>query len=494
MTGWRTLLDAARVPKTALEDAWRNPEQQQSMLLQRLLDANSDAEFGRHHGFSGLRTVDAYRAAVPIRNYSAFKPFVDRIASGEAGVLTTAPIIAFEETGGSESGSKLIPYTEASLASFRAAVLPWLADLAERRPGIVAGSTYVSISPATRQTRQTPGGITIGLGSDAAYLGEDLVEAFISLLAVPPDVAAIPDIDDWRVATLAHLVMHDDLSFVSVWSPTFLLELVEALPALADKVAARINAEGRRRLAAALGAPGIDTSLLWPRLDTISCWADGSSSVFARELAELCPRTAIEPKGLIATEAAMTVPWGGEAGSIPALTSTFIEFEAENGALRLSHELCSGARYRLIITTFGGLYRYDMGDRVCCIGHTGNVPRLVFEGRASLISDMVGEKLDEAFVASVLSRLSVPAVLVPKIQPKPYYELWLDSTRAETAVPNVEAGLRCNSQYAYARDIGQLGPLVQILKPGFCSLKTAQRANSGQRLGDVKHIALLPQQ
>jgi GH3 auxin-responsive promoter len=461
MTGWRTLLDAARVPKTALEDAWRNPEQQQSMLLQRLLDANSDAEFGRHHGFSGLRTVDAYRAAVPIRNYSAFKPFVDRIASGEAGVLTTAPIIAFEETGGSESGSKLIPYTEASLASFRAAVLPWLADLAERRPGIVAGSTYVSISPATRQTRQTPGGITIGLGSDAAYLGEDLVEAFISLLAVPPDVAAIPDIDDWRVATLAHLVMHDDLSFVSVWSPTFLLELVEALPALADKVAARINAEGRRRLAAALGAPGIDTSLLWPRLDTISCWADGSSSVFARELAELCPRTAIEPKGLIATEAAMTVPWGGEAGSIPALTST---------------------------------YRYDMGDRVCCIGHTGNVPRLVFEGRASLISDMVGEKLDEAFVASVLSRLSVPAVLVPKIQPKPYYELWLDSTRAETAVPNVEAGLRCNSQYAYARDIGQLGPLVQILKPGFCSLKTAQRANSGQRLGDVKHIALLPQQ
>ncbi|HXO68487.1 MAG TPA: GH3 auxin-responsive promoter family protein [Bradyrhizobium sp.] len=493
MSGWHTLLDAAHVPNTALEDARRNPEHQQFMLLQRVLDANRDAEFGRQHGFAGLRTVDAYRAAVPIRNYSAFKPFVDRIASGEAGVLTTAPVIAFEETGGSESGSKLIPYTEASLTSFRAAVLPWLTDLAQRRPGIVAGSTYVSISPATRQARQTAGGTEIGLGSDAAYLGEDLVEAFVSLLAVPPNVGAIPNIDDWRVATLAHLVMHDDLSFVSVWSPTFFLELIEALPALGDKVAASINAEGRRRLAAALSAPSIDTGLLWPQLDTISCWADGSSSVFARKLAALCPHTTIEPKGLIATEAAITVPWGGEAGAIPALTSTFIEFEAENGELRLSHELCSGARYRLIITTFGGLYRYDMGDSVCCVGHTGNVPRLVFEGRASLISDMVGEKLDEAFVAGVLSRLSVPAVLVPKIRPKPYYELWLDSPYTETIVPKVEAGLRCNSQYAYARDIGQLGPLVQILKPGFCS-KAAQQANSGQRLGDVKHISLLPQQ
>lgn len=72
-----------------------------------------------------------------------------------------------------------------------------------------------------------------------------------------------------------------------------------------------------------------------------------------------------------------------------------------------------------MITTAGGLYRYDLGDQIRCIGHQGATPRLVFEGRAGLVSDLVGEKLNEAFVAGVIARLPVAATLVPIAEPKP---------------------------------------------------------------------------
>ena len=113
-------------------------------------------------------------------------------AAGEAGVLTSEPVIAFEETGGSASGRKLIPYTPASLAAFRAAVLPWLARSGAAPPGDVRTAAPMSaLSPVARAPRVTAGGIPIGLPSEGAYLGADLTAAFASVLAVPVDVAHI---------------------------------------------------------------------------------------------------------------------------------------------------------------------------------------------------------------------------------------------------------------------------------------------------------------
>lgn len=489
MSGWDTLLAAARAPSAALAAALAAPEQAQRALLLDIVRSNADTEFGRRHGFAAIRTLQDYRAAVPIRDYEAVRPWIERMAAAEPNLLVADPPVAFEETGGTVSGGKLIPCTKAGLYGFRAAVLPWLADLARRRPGILAGRAYVSISPATRQPRRTSGGLPIGLASEAAYLGADLAEALQSILAVPPEVAAIAAVDDWRLATLAHLVERDDLSFVSIWSPTFLLDLVDTLPELAGAVSRRLGREAQRRLAAAVRGPVLDTTVLWPRLDTISCWTDGGSTVFARRLAAAFPQAWLEPKGLLATEAAVTVPWGSAAGAVPALTSTLVEFIDDAGESWLGHELHQGARTRVIVTTAGGLYRYDLGDQVRCVGHAGKVARLVFEGRAALVSDMVGEKLDEAFVAQVLAGLPVAAALVPAPAPRPHYELWLDGPAGEVC-PWIEAGLRANPHYAYARDLGQLGPLVAVVEPGFVSRRAVDQATAGRRLGDLKHATL----
>ena len=132
------------------------------------------------------RSIDEFRARVPIRSYESFAHGSIAWRPAKLGVLTREPVIAFEETGGSTSGRKLIPYTAASLAAFRAAVLPWLADLADRRPGAFRAARPMWRSARSRARSRRVGGIPVGLASEGAYLGADLVPAFVSVLAVPP--------------------------------------------------------------------------------------------------------------------------------------------------------------------------------------------------------------------------------------------------------------------------------------------------------------------
>ncbi|HLH88465.1 MAG TPA: GH3 auxin-responsive promoter family protein [Xanthobacteraceae bacterium] len=499
MTGWAAILQAAATEYDAFCNACANPRATQLALLRRILRNNAQSAFGRAHEFAGIDDIQSFRAAIPIRGYDELRPWIDRAADGAPGVLTTAPVICCEETGGSASGGKLIPYTEAVLASFRAAVLPWLADLARQRPAAVAGRAYVAISPAGRAPCATAGGIPIGLASEGAYLGADLAEAFADILVVSPEVGGLAELSAWRRATLLRLLAADDLTFMSVWSPTFLIGLVEALPALAAPLIRALQDGDRdparlRVVECALARQPIDTRAIWPQLDTISTWAHGPSRAHADRLAQMFPAVHLQPKGLLATEAPVSIPWSGSPYPAPALTSCVIEFIDDAGDARLADELRAGEDYRVVITTPGGLYRYDLADRVRCRGFANGTARLEFIGRAGIVSDLVGEKLTEAFVAEALRILDEPAALVPRPEPRPHYELLIDTprqTHLAAASARIEQRLRANPQYAYARAIGQLGAIAARAVPGLAlRIVTAMQAR-GRRMGDVKPIALI---
>ncbi|MDP6946113.1 MAG: GH3 auxin-responsive promoter family protein, partial [Myxococcota bacterium] len=73
---------------------------------------------------------------------------------------------------------------------------------------------------------------------------------------------------------------------------------------------------------------------------------------------------------------------------LAAVASHFLEFqdvEVAAGRPKLVHEVQEGARYRPILTTSGGLYRYRLGDIVRCVGVTAATPRFVFEGRREAV-------------------------------------------------------------------------------------------------------------
>jgi GH3 auxin-responsive promoter len=468
MNAWADIFSKSAIEEHCFLTSLENAKGQQSQFLFELLDRNSGTVFGAGHNFAKISNFADFRNAVPIRSYEGFVPWIERLECGEQSILTNEAVVAFEETGGSFSGGKLIPYTESSLVAFRSAILPWLADLLRRRPGIMKGSIYSAISPATRQKRNTHGGIPVGLSSDAAYLGNDLASAFVELLAVPLSIGEIPTVPKWREASREALAKCNDLSFVSVWSPTFWLEL------------------------AALFDPE-QISLLWPQLDTISCWTDGPSKVFSEQLRLTFANVNIDRKGLLSTESAITIPMGADEGCLPALRSAFLEFIDFSGQEFLVEELTTGNSYRVVITTPGGLYRYDTGDVVKCVSTRNGIPRLIFEGRGSAFSDMVGEKISDVFAGLVLKNVPCAAMLRASTQPFPHYEIWFDSSDDQmisTWTKQVELQLRQNPQYAYARAMEQLKMPIGVSKPNFWFVTNL----ANRRLGDVKHQQLLPLQ
>jgi GH3 auxin-responsive promoter len=510
MTGWAAILRAAQTEGDVFRRACAEPRAAQLALLRRIIASGTASAFGSAHGFDRICSLETFRRQVPIQSYEALKPWIDRAAGGEAAVLTSEPVIAFEETGGSR-GRKLVPYTQGSLRSFRAAVLPWLGDLADRRPGTFAGRVYVALSPAARAPRATAGGFPIGLPSEGAYLGDDLVSAFASTLAVSPDVADILDIERWRFVTLRSLLAAANLSFVSVWSPTFLLTLLQALPALLESLARSIHdgaiagapigkpagapdPERARLISAAAARDPIDTRRIWPHLRTVSAWADGASRPYAKRVCAAFPHAHLEPKGLLATEGAVTVSWGGREGALPALTSAFLEFISEDGRALLCDELREGEAYRVVMTTPGGFYRYDLCDRVRCRESARGLPRLQFIGRAGVATDIVGEKLTEELVAEALKRADVQAFLAPRATERPYYELLLEAPPHEShrdLAASVEQSLRVNPQYAYARALGQLGPVMPRAVERLLDRYMQAEAGRGRRLADIKPPLLI---
>lgn len=450
-----TRLDAVAVDDgDQNEPSKQNSQSGQSAWLLETLQRNRNTAYLKH--FGSPETVAAFRKQVPVCDYDDLLPWLERVWAGDPDVLFAGRPTAYERTGGSTGGVKLIPYTGEGLRDFQNDIVPWLARTA--RTHRLAGRAYFAISPATRQT-ESVNGIPVGL-PDTAYLGELAGSVLAAVTAVPLDVASIPDVAEWQRQTLSHLQAASDLELISVWSPSFLLRLLDGIS---------------------------DPQACWPRLKVISCWASASARRFADEVRERLPHATLQPKGLLSTEAVVTVP-DGLGQPLPA-RHAFIEYLRE-GRLALEGELETGEEYEAVVTTASGLYRYRTGDWLRCEGRNGqNRPILEFVGRGGLTCDLVGEKLTEPFVARCLRDVPGFSMLLPDFA-RPGYVLVCARMPDEASLARLEAALCANPQYAYARRLGQLSPLRTLAHPDpFAAIERMMLAR-GTRLGDVKPLAL----
>lgn len=461
--------------------------------LLNCLAKNRDSEYGRTHQFNEIASVTYYQKEVPVVDYEDLHPHIEDIANGQADVLFAGKAVAFERTSGSTSAQKLIPYSAESLQDFRRALLPWLSTLPQHF-GITSGKAYWSISPAMRQPQVTAGGIPIGL-PDSAYLGDDLSGFFLQVSAVPLWVAELEDIDAWQLVTLYFLVRCKDLQLISVWSPTFVSTLIDALYGRRNELEKALT-EGiyiqQHELPADLSTHRRlqefylhhDSKTLWPELKLISCWADGSSRPYYQQMKSRFGDIPFQPKGLISTEAVVTVP-GHENCTLLTPQSGFYEFIDDNGDLHLADELQADQEYQVILTTSGGLYRYRCGDRVRCLSYVGKLPELRFVGREQT-SDLAGEKLNEVFVGECLKDIEGFRMLLA-LKDTPGYCLVLEKSRLTPDIcKRVEDKLNSNPHYDYARRLGQLQPLKLLALDNPTDLYLKQALQRGVRLGDVK--------
>lgn len=486
---WKQLSEICRV-ESRIEDL----ENSQVKWLLDCIKRNAITEYGKRCHFDQIHTITDFQRLVPVVSYEDISDSITDIAGGRANSLFTGKAIAFERTSGSTDKQKLIPYSTESIFDFRKAILPWLATLAERY-GITSGKAYWAISPATRQPEVTESGIPVGL-PDAAYLGEDFIPFFLESSVVPQWVAEIRNFEEWQLATLYFLVSCRDLKLISVWSPTFLLLLINALDERRSELES-VFRHGIEKGVNPLPANSIaldkllefysshDLNVLWPELKVISCWSDASSAVYADKLRKYLPSVPIQPKGLLMTEGVVTVP-NKDNQSVLTSNSGFYEFLDGENSIHLAHELNTGEDYEVIMTTSGGLYRYRTYDRVHCDGFSNNLPVLRFIGREST-SDMVGEKLIEEFVTSCFEGIDGFRMLIPVKEGDPGYLLVIeDCLNKEEISSRIESRLSENPHYAYARNIGQLQPLKILPLKDPLSIYLNSPLHAGTRLGDIK--------
>jgi hypothetical protein len=157
----------------------------------------------------------------------------------------------------------------------------------------------------------------------------------------------------WRLTLLA-LLRCRELRLVSVWHPSFFELLVgtaeHAWPELIAAVESGANpwahtlptmarpgwtASPDAQRASELRAIGAsDWPRWWPRLQVLSCWGEAAAEGGWRRLGSRLPGVLVQRKGLLATEAVVTVPI---ADAFPlAVTSHFFEFIDERGSVRLA--------------------------------------------------------------------------------------------------------------------------------------------------------------
>ena len=171
--------------------------------------------------------IEKFQNKIPIVNYEDIKEFVEKEKVGKSNVLLSDKIKLFELTSGSTSNVKYIPYTEKFLKSYMNGVFAWIYNLYQNNKRLFFGSSYWSVSPILKREAVTSGGIRVEIEDDTSYFGK--VSAFFlnKLFTVPKEIKNIQNMEDFLLITAVFLLLSENLAMISVWSPSFLMILLD---------------------------------------------------------------------------------------------------------------------------------------------------------------------------------------------------------------------------------------------------------------------------
>ena len=136
-----------------------NPEAAQRSRFQVLTKLTSHSEFGEAFGIHKLQCLEDLHQ-LPIQDYSEYRPWIDRIASGEKNILSKEPTTGFMETSGTTGSAKWIPVTASWQHSIQLGQRLWLLQLLCQFPQLTNTKTLSIVSSDTEAL--TKGGLPVG--------------------------------------------------------------------------------------------------------------------------------------------------------------------------------------------------------------------------------------------------------------------------------------------------------------------------------------------
>jgi len=393
-------------------------EQTQRAALHEYLKRTERTTYGQNLNVKSEWSWEEFSNQVAVSSYSAYEIWIQKQKLVPQDSVLVNRVRRFEPTSGSTSKRKWIPYSDKLLQEFNEAASVWLFDLARTFPKVMSGRHYWSLSYLPQDLRDQK------LNTDDVEIFSWLKRlVFRRLMALPSDLGLLPDAESCRIATLAHLAAATDLSLISVWSPTYLLEMLKDFYKYKDELieilenarwtragleVSELECPRSQRAASILRRASLSefsfVNQLWPKLALISAWESSHSHWWAKQIKDLFPQVGFQGKGLWATEGVVSIPFQGAKPL--AYTSHFYEFRClSSGKILPAWKLQADQVVQPILTTGSGFLRYELPDQVRVTGFYGQVPCLEFLGRINSI-DLVGEKMDAPLAIELLSKMS----------------------------------------------------------------------------------------
>jgi len=451
----------------------------QEKTFSSLLTQIAKTEFGREHGLHPGISYAQFRENVPPRLYDYFIPHIQRMMSGEAGVLSPERCTLFVETAKTTGDHpKVLPVTEGMLKHYRRGLRDTLFLYASR-----TGHTGVFLG------RHLHTGASTALVDDNGIFRTSLDGiltlsltpwAEANLRSPPPAVAHLPEGPEKLQATAQCMVGRD-------------VTLIAGTPASVyafSAVAREAASTGKRRMTT--------LQAMWPNLE---CFVHTGAplGLYTEIMRGALGPTVNFHELYAAAEGIFAAQDNGHPSALRLLTDAGIFFEflplrdfneetlGNLGALCLPLDrISAGVDYVLLVTTPAGLCRYVPGDIVRFV--SVDPPRLLFGGRTQLQLNAFGERVTERELFESLLVVCQQHGWQPvSFHVAPYHfraaagqtlsshEWWLElrthtmkTPTANVIAPALDAELsRRNSDYAAKRTNHSLDlPSIRLVVPG----------------------------
>ncbi|MFI2741718.1 GH3 auxin-responsive promoter family protein [Zhouia sp. PK063] len=465
------------------------PEITQQKVFQELIAQAKNTAFGKDHNFQNISSYKDFVAQVPIRDYEALKPYVERAVNGEANVLWPEKPIYFAKTSGTTSGAKYIPITKVSMPyhieAARNAILCYIHETGNAN--FVDGKMiFLQGSPILKEKN----GVKLGrLSGIVAHY----VPGYLQKNRMPSWETNC--IDDWetKVDAIVEETLPENMSVIS-GIPSWVQMYFERLQKRTGKkvgdifknfnlfIYGGVNYEPYRARFEALIGRKVDSIELFPASEGFFAFQDAQK----------------------------------EKGMLLLLNSgifyEFIkadEFFEETPKRYIIGEVEIGVNYVMIISTNAGLWAYNLGDTV---QFTSIKPyRVIVSGRIKHFISAFGEHviakeveyaLKEALVGTSIqvNEFTVAPQITPKNNELPYHEWFIEFEKEpenmQSLAAKIDEALQQQNSYYFDLIKGKVLQPLKISKvvPGgfheyMKSLGKLGGQNKVQRLANDRKIA-----
>lgn len=399
--------------------------------LRGIIEYAKDTEWGKAHNFGKIleaktdeELIELWQKNVPPADYEDFRPFIERHKHGEENILFPGKPKMYATTSGTTNEPKWIPITNEYYNNVYSKMTNlWLYSFMMHRKDCFAGPAMSIVGKAIEG--YAPDGTVYG--SVSGVTRRDIPDFIKPIHSAPADVFDIKDYTA-RYYTIMRIGIEQDLHIIITANPSTVVEMqnnvneyfddyikdiengtLNANLNISDEVRQALapcfkpnpkRAQELRDLKAKYG--NVLPKHYWPRLRVLTTWKCGNTKVYMDKFKNSFPEdTLYQEFSYFASECRAGLVLNGKDDTVLFPQFHYFEFvdekdlENPNPSFKQLYELEQGHRYSLFVTTYAGLYRYNMNDLVEVTGKFDTIPTIQFIQKINGIISMTGEKLHE---------------------------------------------------------------------------------------------------